>query len=212
MEIVVIFAYISLIAELLLFPVPSIASCYSIMRESKNQPGTVSYKEHHFDVYRASIIRKFLLYIVPTIFCVALFLIPPVLIAFPALTDFFSPVETLNSNMIHTSGIILIIGGRFVTLYSVFCIRRSFKGFLKPLPVNGIVSRGVFRFSRNPGLVGMFVFYGGLFLLFPNLVMAVGFFLYFINMHNRVLMEESFLRENFGDAFLKYMGVVRRYI
>jgi protein-S-isoprenylcysteine O-methyltransferase Ste14 len=70
----------------------------------------------------------------------------------------------------------------------------------------------LFGRSRNPLLLGMYLFYAGMWVLFPTLIFAVGLVVYVLNMHFRVLLEEDFLRHHFGAPFDQYMLKARRYL
>ena len=70
---------------------------------------------------------------------------------------------------------------------------------------------GLFRHSRNPGLVGMYAFYLGLCFLFPCAVLFLGLVPYVGNMHHRVRMEEGQLAERLGDEYRAYLARVPRY-
>jgi len=58
----------------------------------------------------------------------------------------------------------------------------------------------------------MYLFYLGLVIMFPCWVLLLGFAPYVINMHRRVLMEESHLGSSLGDAYLAYCSAVPRYL
>ena len=70
--------------------------------------------------------------------------------------------------------------GQAVTFVSVLQLRRH-------KIQSELQHSGLFRWSRNPGLVGMYVFYLGLCFLFPCVVLFVGLIPYVWNMHTRVL-------------------------
>jgi protein-S-isoprenylcysteine O-methyltransferase Ste14 len=58
----------------------------------------------------------------------------------------------------------------------------------------------------------MFLFYLGCALLFPCWVLLCGFIPYVINMHGRVLMEESHLQRSLGSDYDTYHLKVPRYL
>jgi protein-S-isoprenylcysteine O-methyltransferase Ste14 len=76
----------------------------------------------------------------------------------------------------------------------------------------GQAPRGLFAWSRNPGLVGMYVCFAGLVLAsgMPLLWCALPF--YVANMHVRVRLEEAHLRLRLGQAWADYIAAVPRYL
>jgi len=73
-------------------------------------------------------------------------------------------------------------------------------------------TNGIFSFSRNPGLDGMFLFFIGFGILFPSLLIWIGLLLYFYYMQFRVKIEEEFLKQLFGDVYLDYMTNTKRFL
>lgn len=75
-----------------------------------------------------------------------------------------------------------------------------------------LVTNGVFKISRNPIFLGMIVSMLGMFLIIPN---AITFFLtltiYFI-IHIQIRLEEAYLAEAHGEAYLRYKKKTRRLI
>ena len=76
----------------------------------------------------------------------------------------------------------------------------------------GLVTTGLYRFSRNPIYLGLFVTLGGLLLLLPtwlSLTMLVGTI---VGIRNQVLEEERFLRRKYGHEFAVYARRVGRFV
>jgi protein-S-isoprenylcysteine O-methyltransferase Ste14 len=76
-----------------------------------------------------------------------------------------------------------------------------------------LVTDGLFRFSRNPGYVGMVVslagaavYFGSAFVWIPVLAVAVAVDIRFIR------AEERMLRKTFGDPYDEYCRKVRRWV
>jgi protein-S-isoprenylcysteine O-methyltransferase Ste14 len=76
----------------------------------------------------------------------------------------------------------------------------------------GLVTTGLYRFSRNPIYLALFAALAGMFVLIPtwlSLAMLVGTI---IGIRNQVLEEERFLRRKYGDEFASYARRVGRFI
>jgi protein-S-isoprenylcysteine O-methyltransferase Ste14 len=73
-------------------------------------------------------------------------------------------------------------------------------------------TKGIFHYSRNPGLDGMFVFFIGFGLIFPTLMSWIGLLFYFIYMLFRVRIEEEFLKEFFQQEYAAYCLKTKRFL
>lgn len=202
-EIVVLAAFASLVIELVVFPIPSEASTYQLfLRDAPRS----SDEDRLSRARERRNLAKFLRYFLPTATGVVLFLTPLALVFQPQLRDWLWPVRPLETTAVLTAGMSAIVFGRTITMLATLQLRRAQRGD------SGLAARGLFKHSRNPGLVGMYSFYLGLALVFPCWVLFVGFFPYVFNMHRRVLMEESHLGHTLGGGYAAYLRAVPRYL
>lgn len=198
----IVLAHVSLLIELTVFPVPSEASTYQLLTkaapEGADDDAVVAARER-------PTMFKVWWYLVPTALGVICFLLPLAVVFMPGLRSWLVPIDDSPSAAQTWTAVGLILAGRVVTFTSVLQVRRSRRaGDLQP--------RGLFAWSRNPGLVGMYLLYAGLCVSVPSVVLLVGFVLYLWNMHRRVLMEESHLARTVGAAYEEYRGRVPRYV
>ncbi len=204
-EIFVLLIYLSILVEIVVFPVPSVASTYQLW----NQTAGVKKKSLLCRVQHWPRLLKLCLLVLPTTISVLVY-------CFPLLVMFFRPVEAtftplsimpeLYANLIGTG---LMVFGRSVSFFSVLAIRKDNS------QQNGefaLKTEGVFGLSRNPILLGMYCTFIGLFFVFPYPIMLVGVSVYLINMHFRILLEEDFLEDKFGQQFILYKQTTRRYL
>ena len=85
---------------------------------------------------------------------------------------------------------------------------------VKPFePSSALVTDGIFRYSRNPMYLGMYIFLAGLGIglgsALPFLVIPV--FAVWMNL-KFVVPEEEMLARQFGDAYAEYAERVRRWL
>lgn len=197
----VLAAYASLLLELVVFPIPSEASSWQLLASRGEQAQGMQPTGELALARRRATSVKLLSYLLPTALGVALFLVP-------LASMFVAPLrELLTSPPLPAAswtGVALIAIGRTITFTSVLQLRASRRA------PRGL-AHGLFRWSRNPGLVGMYGFYAGLCLVCLSPYMALGFPLYVANMHRRVRMEESHLEQRLGESWRAYRGAVPRY-
>ena len=104
----------------------------------------------------------------------------------------------------------ILVGGIAVSL---FARARTTVNPLKPRESSALVTRGVYRWTRNPMYLGMLVVLVAWALFVANWLAFVGvpLFMLYIN-HFQIRPEERVLRERFGAQFEDYCGKVRRWL
>jgi protein-S-isoprenylcysteine O-methyltransferase Ste14 len=76
-----------------------------------------------------------------------------------------------------------------------------------------LVKDGMYRYTRNPMYVGMFLFLGGLALLLNSaLAWLITISFFFLVRTLFVLREEPLMRETFGQEYDDFCAAVRRWI
>lgn len=75
-----------------------------------------------------------------------------------------------------------------------------------------LITTGMFRISRNPIYVCFLMFFGGLFLIHPNIAIAVPVVLFTLAIHRQILREEKFLLSHYSEDYEKYRKRVKRYL
>ena len=195
-ELVLLAAYASLVVELVCFPIPSEASVMHLLgcAGSATSPALLAAR-------RAALSARIVRYLVPTAICVTLFLLPLVVSLAPWTQGYIAPWSAPG---LVWPGLSLVLAGRALTFGSVLQLRRARRA--RELP------DGLFRWSRNPGLVGMFVMYAGLCVSIGGPWLWLGAPLYVANMHARVRLEESDLDARFGLTWRDYAFTAPRYL
>jgi protein-S-isoprenylcysteine O-methyltransferase Ste14 len=149
---------------------------------------------------------KIALFLPPLLAVYAVFLFPIPIALFdlqPPLGFAFEP-----HTAIRWIAIALILAGRIMTLITVASMTRA-----DPSPDNcSLQTSGPFRFSRNPGLAGMFMMFAGFWIALPSPIFLAGILIYVVYMDFKVRMEEDFLANRFGAEFQTYREKTSRYL
>lgn len=209
--IVILLAYATLFSELVFLHVPSVASVYQLIFSKKS---IVNFNNAELPdcrlkrVLQWPSIKKIMLLALPTFISIITGVLPLLYLAM----IYYNMVtwKQLNSeySFQHIAGILCIITGRTFTIYSTFEIRKSNRQKEGSFDLK---TNGIFGFSRNPLLLGMYIMYAGMLIIFPTITFALGLLVYLANMHFRVLLEEDFLFHMFGDKFIHYRQKTKRY-
>ncbi|MFK7739338.1 MAG: isoprenylcysteine carboxylmethyltransferase family protein [Planctomycetota bacterium] len=199
-DIVLIAAYASLVVELVAFPIPSEASVWQLVVTGGDGDGDGDAPEL-VAARRSPLAKRLLLFLLPTALCIALFLVPLVVVAAPSTQAILAPMR-------HEAwlwpGLGLVWLGRFICFGSVLQLRTAKR--------NDALPAGMFRISRNPGLIGMWTMYGGLCAVIGGPWLWLGAPLYFLNMHTRVRLEEANLDARYTSSWREYVRRVPRYL
>jgi len=203
-KICTIFFYMSLALELTVWHVPSVASSRGIFASEEEIVGVYSAKfQKLFAMPRW---KKILFFIVPLGFIYAAYVYP-----FQLMFGFhfgMKPLFEPAAIMMFFSCLLILIG-RGISLASVWKIRQNNeqKGDSFELHTDGFFGR-----FRNPGLLGLYVSFLGFWLALPQPFFAFCLLVYVRYMHEKVLMEEDFLRNKFGVAYDNYYSTTNRYL
>jgi len=106
---------------------------------------------------------------------------------------------------------LLVAGGAFMVVAQLdlgASWRVGFDEAARP----GLVTTGVYRFTRNPIYLALFVSLAGLLLLLPTWLSLVMFVGTVVAIRNQVHEEERFLRDKYGDEFTAYARRVGRFL
>jgi protein-S-isoprenylcysteine O-methyltransferase Ste14 len=109
-------------------------------------------------------------------------------------------------------GLFLMSFGVGVFVLAVVAMRSNWRAGYSYEQDTELVTRGVYRFSRNPAFVGFNLIYIGVMVVFPNVVSILFAFTVVCLFHFQILGEEKFLADKFGKVYLEYKSKVRRYI
>ena len=193
-------AYASLLVELTVFPIPSEASTWQLLAargDGTTRPGAAALQR----VHATARWHRVLTLLLPTALGVLAWLVPLLLVVLPSWrATLCVPVP----DAVVVVGIVAIALGRAITFGSVLQLRAAKRHERLP--------GGLFRHSRNPGLVGMYVCYLGLMLGYGLPLLAVVLPLYLGNMHRRVRLEEAQLDFAHGASWRDYAARVPRYL
>ncbi|MEL6949807.1 MAG: methyltransferase [Pseudomonadota bacterium] len=203
LDLLILACYASLVLELTVLHTPSVASSRRLWLPDDAQLAFYSPPFRRW--FALSPAQKTVRFVLPLVIVYAVFLYP--------LGDLIWGPEAIGDYLYAPGTVIaieaatLMIAGRALTLGSVFALRRYAADDHRALQ-----TRSIFRWSRNPGLVGMYVMFVGFWLVMPSLWFALGILVYVLHMHAKVRLEEDYLGNRFGADFMRYRDRTPRYL
>lgn len=110
-------------------------------------------------------------------------------------------------------GVLVAVVGVAVFIISVLTMRDSWRAGVSKTDKTKLVTKGIYKISRNPAFLGFDLMYLGILLMFFNLVLFEVSLFAMLMFHLQIVnVEEEFLLEAFGDEYLRYKKKVCRYI
>jgi len=101
-----------------------------------------------------------------------------------------------------------------IFFYSGFNLFKSYKEDPSPSSdTNLLIKTGIFAYTRNPIYLAFVLFDFSMFLVFENVMYLLSSLGLFIWINNYVIkVEEDYLKNKFGDEFVRYCGAVKRWL
>lgn len=126
-----------------------------------------------------------------------------------SLLDFFPTLYLVKYQRL--IGFIIAMTGTLFFIMAVVAMKDSWRAGIDSSQKTILMTEGILRFSRNPAFLGFDLFYIGIALMLPSLVMFIIVIVALFVFHLQILEEEKFLTTIFGDSYLIYKQKVRRY-
>jgi protein-S-isoprenylcysteine O-methyltransferase Ste14 len=109
-------------------------------------------------------------------------------------------------------GLALFISGLSIMIISQVTLWENYSGFVVIKKDHKLITYGIYRYTRNPIYLGVFIVFTGLPVyaasLFGFLVMLILIPIFL----NRIRLEEQLLDEEFKDAYRKYKETTKKLI
>lgn len=110
------------------------------------------------------------------------------------------------------TGFLVGMLGNVIFLFSVVCMKDSWRAGIPDSDRTQLITKGIYRYSRNPAFLGFDLMYIGVVLMYGNML-TLGFSVFAIIMlHLQILQEEKYLEGVFGEDYAKYKKQVARYL
>lgn len=193
--------YLSLFVELYYYSVPSVVATKKIFYPEISS--TDYFSKHIRRIFKWPFFKKVVIFIFPMIFIYVLHILP----AFFLFKLGPNRINLENICVLTYLGLGLVIMGRVISHLYLIKIDK-----IKTYTFEGFVTNGVFKISRNPGLMGLYISFLGFFMIVPSKLFLLCFVIYIVHMHFKIKMEEDFLTNKHGESYEKYLQKTRRYL
>ena len=142
---------------------------------------------------------------------------PPLIFVLGLVLGIVSDVLLTDSDLLAApavaAGIVLVLGGLALQAGFLRMFQRAETAILPGRSADALVTDGPYRFTRNPGYVGMALTATGIALIADAPWAVLGVALAVVVVDRGVIVhEERYLEGRFGDDFLAYCARVRRWL
>jgi protein-S-isoprenylcysteine O-methyltransferase Ste14 len=111
-----------------------------------------------------------------------------------------------------TAGAALIAMGLFLFVLALASFGASWRVGIDEEHPGGLVTGGIFHFTRNPIFVFLDAYFVGTFLINGTLFFLLAALLGVTLIHYQILQEERFLEGRYGDPYREYKRTAPRYL
>ncbi|SHM53429.1 Protein-S-isoprenylcysteine O-methyltransferase Ste14 [Anaerosporobacter mobilis DSM 15930] len=118
----------------------------------------------------------------------------------------------ISNRIVRYLGILLIGIGTGVFIVAMITMRDSWRAGIPQGEKLQIVTKGIYRVSRNPAFLGFDLTYIGATIAFGNVALLLFSMVAIIMMHLQILEEEKYMETTFGGEYLTYKNRVGRYL
>jgi protein-S-isoprenylcysteine O-methyltransferase Ste14 len=130
----------------------------------------------------------------------------------PSIVADLGPLDWFASPAAAWTGVALLAMGAAVVVIAQIGMGASWRVGIDSEHRTGLVTQGLYRFSRNPIYVGMFMVLAGVFLEAPNAVTLALLLTLGVTVSTQVRLEEDYLSRMHGAAYAAYRTSARRWI
>lgn len=124
-----------------------------------------------------------------------------------------TPISTLQHPSIHVLGVVLAVLGILATFGAQMALGASWRIGVDRSERTALVTRGPFRWVRNPIFTAVLVTLLGLVLMVPNPVALIGWVIALTGIQTQVrLIEEPHLHRAHGETYTRYAAGVGRFL
>jgi protein-S-isoprenylcysteine O-methyltransferase Ste14 len=118
----------------------------------------------------------------------------------------------INATVQLSLGAVLMFGGTVLMAAAQLHLGRSWRIGIDEGAAPGLITGGLYRISRNPIFLGMFVTLIGLAVLLPTALSLIVVVVSFLCVRAQVREEEVYLLRTYGDDYRAFAGRVGRFV
>ncbi|MBN2281038.1 MAG: isoprenylcysteine carboxylmethyltransferase family protein [Candidatus Marinimicrobia bacterium] len=129
---------------------------------------------------------------------------------------FWGPGEFLEvpvpGQVLKNTGLVLVTVGFILGILAFISIKNSWRIAIHRNQKTKLITKGIYKISRNPYFLSYDIFFLGYIFYFPSVILISLYILLVIVIHRIILDEERYLESVHGTSYLAYKSNVNRYL
>jgi protein-S-isoprenylcysteine O-methyltransferase Ste14 len=118
----------------------------------------------------------------------------------------------INIPWLKYAGIAFCYLGLVIFLLALISFGRAWRIGIDENNSNDLVTGGIFKYSRNPIFLFMDLYFTGVMLIYPTMILVIMAVCTVLGIHLQIIREEKFLQRKFGEKYNEYKRRTGRYI
>lgn len=185
-------------------PVPSVSSTWQLIFPDDNvesvlDPNSMLYKLQHYNAF-----KKIIFVVIPYLISTLGYCYPIIMLVLYFLGKIDIVITALS-----ILGVVFLFLGRWLTIYSALLIRKDNSQKEDDFELK---TKGIFKKSRNPIVLGLHLGIIGMNLIFPSVIFLLLTIVYILHIHFKIVLEEDFLKQFFKGSYEAYHSKTKRYL
>lgn len=131
---------------------------------------------------------------------------------FPSVYDYLQPIDYLENEQLRFSGLMLLIVSFIWTSIAQYQMSKSWRIGIDYNEKTKLISKGLFKYSRNPIFLGVLISYLGTFLIIPNILSFSIMLTTYVTIQTQVRLEEEYLETVQKGDYVEYKKNTRRWL
>jgi len=126
--------------------------------------------------------------------------------------EYLVPIEYLEISLVQNSGIVIMLVGCIIGIISQFQMGDSWRIGINKNESTNLVTKGFYKYSRNPIYLGLMISFIGFFFIAPNAISLCCMVVSYPALDTKIRLEEQYLSKIHGKNFDTYRNNVNRWI
>lgn len=117
-----------------------------------------------------------------------------------------------NNPLVSYAAVLITALGVGIFISAIISMKSSWRVGIDKAVRTELITKGIYRISRNPAFMGFDLMTAGLFLAYPNMLTLLVLLVFPLSLHLLVLQEEKHLASMFGEEYASYRKKAPRYL
>ena len=121
-------------------------------------------------------------------------------------------IELLKYSLLKAIGFVFIFVGFVIGILALVAMKNSWRVGIKYDQKTNLVTKGIYKISRNPYFLSYDILIFGYILIFPSIILIVLYLILIVVFHKMILEEEEYLQKIHNTKYIDYKKRVNRYL